>query len=600
MNNRNRVSYFWVSLIFLAFIGVLIFALLFFLPFDYQKNFIDSLAADGKVESYTPRIHNLSRLCSGPLALILIGLMVTMIVFFRSGASILQRIGSYIKGFLILIGREVKELLQAITPSKQELVPLIILSIITGVAFLLRYAYLWRPMGHDEAYTFVAFAARGLRYVISDYHLPNNHVFHTILVNLSYQLWGDSPHIVRLPAYLAGVMILPATYLVGRIFYRTDIALVSASIVASLPILIDYSTTARGYTLITFFTLVIIALAAFVKDHKNLIGWLFLVLFSSFGLYTNPIMVYPIGMVFTWLIISRIIGDAGEAYGWDFLEYFFVSFVLILILTGILYSPIIFNTGLQSLINNEVVEALSWSDFLQSVPARIRNTWVEWNRNLPGWVAIIALIGLVASFFVPRLPQNKRVPLLLAGVLWIGTALLVQRVAPWPRVWLFLLPLFIIWISAGLIGLIGLLLDRIPRGNYLILGLVSVFILLPLIAGFMRSYSQYSQKLHSQGEVERVAIYLQEILQPEDVVVVTSPDTIVLKYYLNRYGLSQEATELTKDKQFKHAIVVVNQAYGQSMDYVLERRSFSDDVSSDTAQEIYKTSRFVLYRLSGR
>jgi uncharacterized membrane protein len=560
---------------------------------------VDVLAADGEVESYTFRIYSFEKYCAGPLALLFVVVVVFLLSFRERAKFIIEAFLSSTSAFIIGRGREIRELAHLLLPSKKDFGLLIILLSIIVLGIFFRYAYLWRPMGHDETYTFMAFASRGLRFSITDYHLPNNHVFHTILVNLAFQLFGDSPAIIRLPAFLAGILIIPATYLVGKQFFSTNIALVSASIVASLPVLIDYSTTARGYTVLTLFTLLIVALAAFVKDHRNLIAWGLLVILSSLGLYTNPTMIYPIGMVVTWLLLSRLIKDVDKDYGKDYYIYLGVSCMLILVTAGILYSPIIFNSGIQSIVGNDVIEALSWSDFYQSVPVRIRNTWIEWNRNIPDWISIIAIIGLTASLFVPRLPQKRRIPLIMAGMLWIGTALVIQRVAPWPRIWLFLLPLIIIWISAGILGLIELILRMIPHGNYLMMGIIGVLVILPLGAGFLRSYTQYSQKLHAQGELEKVAMYLSDYLQPEDVVVVTSPDTIVLKYYLRRYGISQEATELTKDKPFDHAIVVVNKAYGQTIKYVLDRRSFLDDVNLESMEEIYSSKRFAIYQLSG-
>jgi hypothetical protein len=142
-------------------------------------------------------------------------------------------------------------------------------------------------------------------------------------------------------------------------------------------------------------------------------------------------------------------------------------------------------------------------------------------------------------------------------------------------------------------------MGRVPLGNYLSLGIIGIMIFLPLGASFLRSYTQYSQKLHAQGELEKVAAYLGDFLQPEDVVVVTSPDTIVLKYYLKRFGISQDATDLAKDKPFDHAIIVVNKAYGQTIDYVLDRRSFLDDVNLESVEEIYNSKRFSIYQLSG-
>jgi hypothetical protein len=118
------------------------------------------------------------------------------------------------------------------------------------------------------------------------------------------------------------------------------------------------------------------------------------------------------------------------------------------------------------------------------------------------------------------------------------------------------------------------------------------------VAGFGRSYTQYSQKMRSKGEPEEIVYFLKDFLNPEDVVVVTSPDNIVLKYYLIRNGFSGEYIELVKGKTFDHAFVVVNRSLGQTLAYVLERRSFLDDVSIDSAEEIYSSRRFTIYQLS--
>jgi len=77
-----------------------------------------------------------------------------------------------------------------------------------------------------------------------------------------------------------------------------------------------------------------------------------------------------------------------------------------------------------------------------------------------------------------------------------------------------------------------------------------------------------------------VSVFLEQYLKKGDVVVVTNPNTITLKYYLHRRGLSSEFTELNKSKAIDRAIVVVNRGLGQNLEYVLERRSFLDNVIS--------------------
>jgi hypothetical protein len=597
MHHKGKTHQLRLILIGISIIGLFVFSLLFLLPFEYQKSWVDGLAADGTVESYTSGVYTSIRYCAGPLTVLFIGFLVFLIGFKGRTNLLINSAVSSSSKFLSLRRDELNKLIKTILPSKEDAIPLLILSVIIILGAFFRYAYLWRPMGHDETYTFMAFASRGLRVSITDYHLPNNHVFHTILVSLFYQMFGDSPAVIRLPTFLAGILIIPATYLLGRIFYKSSVGLVGASIVASLAVLIDYSTTARGYTIITLFALLIVSLAAYVKDHRNLLAWGLLVIFSSLGLYTNPTMVYPIGMAYTWLLLSKLIHDVSDSYGTKYFLYLLFSSLAIIIIALMLYLPIILNSGLQSVIGNDVIEALSWSDFIQSIEPRIRNTWLEWNRALPPSISLIALIGLAASFFVPKLPKKRRMPLILAGILWIGTALVVQRVAPWPRIWLFLLPFFVIWISAGIIGLFELAFKRFSRGDSLMVALIGFLIVVPLISGLMRNYPQYDQKLHSIGEVEVVADYLKDNLQPDDVVVVTSPDTIVLKYYLGRMGLGKEFTELEKGKSFDRAIVVVNLGLGQTLEYVLERRKFLDDVDLSVVDELYRSGRFILYQL---
>lgn len=599
MKHEGKAIGCWWLILVVLIIGLLLFGYLSVSPFTNQKHLVDTLVADGNMESYTPGIFRIVRGIAIPLSILFIIILFAVVVSRIKSQDLLLVWINWVKKELHQRWVEIKIIFKALKPEQEDYPHLAILFGILIFGIFFRYAFLWRPMGHDETYTFMAFASRGLKVVVTDYHLPNNHVFHSILVSLLYQLFGDSPAVIRLTAFIAGILIIPATYLVAKIFYDWKIALIAGSIIASLPVLVDYSTTARGYTLIALFSLILVAIAAFVKENQNLIAWILFIIVASLGLYTNPTMIYPIGMAYTWLILSALVNNISPNYEKKFYLCLLFSAVGMGILSGILYSPIFYFSGVQSLVGNDVIESLGWSDFSQSLLPRIYNTWGEWNRSLPTYFSAIALIGLMASLFVPKLPKSRRVPLIIAGFIWIGFALLVQRVAPWPRIWLFLLPFFVIWIVAGLYGLISLIFRKIPKPGFIGNLALAVMVILPLALGTVRTYPQYTEKLISKGEVEQVADFLGQYLEDGDVVVVTSPDTVVLKYYLSRLGISKEFTELVKGKDFSRAIVVVNLAYGQTLDYVLERRSFQDDVKLSSAEELYRTKRFILYQMGG-
>ena len=86
-----------------------------------------------------------------------------------------------------------------------------LLGLIIAAAFL-RLVFIHQPMRFDESFTFWHFASKPLVVALSSYSAPNNHLFNTLLVHIAYRLLGNEPWILRLPAFLAGVAIVPAVY----------------------------------------------------------------------------------------------------------------------------------------------------------------------------------------------------------------------------------------------------------------------------------------------------------------------------------------------------------------------------------------------------
>jgi hypothetical protein len=597
MKNTDRMKLIWrIGLGFTLF-SLLFSAAILLIPFDKLKSWIDLLSPDGNFESFTTELITILRYPA--LGVFLFSLFVgyRFLAHREEILGSMQASSLQASNFLCRRKEELSDLWSALITLESSRTVIILIFTTTIIGAIIRLAYLWRPMGHDEAYTFIAFASRGLRVAITDYHLPNNHVFHTILVSLVYQIFGDSPAIVRLPALLAGILTIPAIFIIGRIFYDRHTGLISAAIIASAPIMVDYSTNARGYTLVTLITLLLIGCGAYVIGKKNLTAWGIFVSLASLGMYTNPTMIYPIAVVYCWMFLNGVFRYLNPNYGHRFFLYLFISSFSIVSISLILYAPIIIYSGVDSLMGNNFIASLSWSDFVESIPVRIRNTWGEWNRDIPSFVQVIAISGLSVSVVTSILGKKRTFPLILAVVIAIGVLLLFQRVAPWPRVWLFLLPILVVWVVAGLIAIIKFVIQRINWNPSLIERGSIVFVIILLLWGLSRSYGYHESRLNSAGEVERAAVFLSTYLKSGDVIVVKAPDTVILDYYLRRNGIDRGYLDLTDLLEFDRALVLVDTGYGQDLLDVLTDRSFTENVDISQAELVYQTDRLLVYHI---
>src|SRR5215203_4846783 len=124
-------------------------------------------------------------------------------------------------------------------------------AVLLAGALLIRLLYMRQPIRHDEAYTYLYFASQPLGSALSDYTVPNNHLFHTLLVKAVTSVLGGSLPAIRLPAFVAGLLVVPAVYLLTR---RSSgdraAALIAMAAAAVWPELVHYSTNARGYSFI--------------------------------------------------------------------------------------------------------------------------------------------------------------------------------------------------------------------------------------------------------------------------------------------------------------------------------------------------------------
>jgi hypothetical protein len=426
-----------------------------------------------------------------------------------------------------------------------------------GAGVGLRLQALNVPMRYDEATTFNNYASRPLYIALSDYRTPNNHLFHTLLVHISTAIFGTAPWAIRLPALVAGILVLPAIYLVARALWGRFAALGATVLAAASSTLIEYSANARGYTLIALFFLLLILIGLRLLDGGRPVGWVAITIVAILCVYTTPPGILAAGGAGVWLLVSTRRLAPSERR--PFVARLAMSSGATVVLTALLYAPVIAASGLHAVTSNEFVAPKPIGTFLSSVPHGIHTTWSTWNRDLPppfAWFLAAACVAGMAR----RTHAGTLGPLPVA-LAWSAVIITAQRAFPYARVWLFLVPLYL----ATATGLVVSFAPALPARNFRrATGIVATAAAIALVAAAATSGSvRASRDTGALLDGPHVATLLASYLRPTDTILATGSDSI-LEYYLGRLGIDARS-RLYAPQPGKRVVVVVNRLGGQTI-----------------------------------
>lgn len=401
------------------------------------------------------------------------------------------------------------------------------LGALTLWAAFLRCFFLSEPVRYDEACTYLRFASKPI-YMGVTYYTPNNHLLNTVLMHFSTTLFGGSPWALRLPTAVAGILIVPLSYAALRLCRGRGVGLLTAALVSSSLPLIEYATNARGYTVGTAFLLLTIILA---KMGEKLPVALILAGFTAaFALYSVPTMVYGVAGVFLWVAFS--------ARAVRVLARLVIPAV---VLTVLLYAPVLATVGISRIAGNEWVAPLSFRQLWAETPFAIDSLWQYWNMRVPTVLAVLFVTAAVAS--VAYGVWRRSPPILLWAIIASVMLVLMQRVDPPRRVWLFLVPLYLGAVAEGL----HLVLSRVPRASVAVPA-VALAVSAWMGVEVLRQGSLYrpggQDHMFHNGEEHgfpNAAAFVREFrghLARGDTVVSSEPYDIPIEYEIRRQGVS--------------------------------------------------------------
>ena len=205
--------------------------------------------------------------------------------------------------------------------------------------------------------------------------------------------------------------------------------------------------------------------------------------------------------------------------------------------TTLLYLPVLVVSGPNSLFGNAFVHPRTLAYLSSELPVNVWETWQMLIADVPRPLVWILAAGFVIGLIYQRRVAATRVSVPIAAVLCIAPLLLAQRVVPYPRVWLFLIPLCAIVSSAGLWFLLRLLANRFGTRYFSGVSAAMALGCALLMGSAVLRGSSVSSFRGSLPGIEGTAAWIKGQLMPGDIVLGKFPVTAPLTYYFRRNGI---------------------------------------------------------------
>jgi hypothetical protein len=449
---------------------------------------------------------------------------------------------------------------------------LLVMTLLILVGIVARMAFMSLPLKYDEAWSYVDFAAKPLAYGLSTYDTTNNHIFYTLMMSLSVQIFGSELWAIRLPAFFAGVLTIPMAFQVARRFYRDKrAAWLASALVAGVSALIEFSASGRGYSTTTLLFLALLALASDLLRAPSPGRWGALALLSALGLYTVPIMLYPLGVVWGWLLVSLLLEKRGGVLR-RMLMGLMLSAVGVVLLTLLFYAPVLLSGSWQQGETTQVIAPMGSAEFMERLEFIIESVWRVWTRDMPAWFWLLLVLGFVASVVLDRRVGRQAVSWFWVSLLWLPFVTFVQHVSTYSRLWVFLLPICLIAAAAGLLYLVRRVFSRSSRAYGRVVAVASVLTALCMAAWVMNSQSIYeSTEGGLMNDSETVVRELRDLIGTGDWVMCAGSCATVM-YYAERLGVEMGTvwTPIPSDAETVVLIVTTFHAADRNLEPIFE------------------------------
>ena len=340
------------------------------------------------------------------------------------------------------------------------------LFIVVGLALIVRLFALNGGLWFDEIRLLTEFGSMDFGSVLTTYGSDNNHPLYTILSWLSIKSFGPESWALRLPALLFGLLSLLVLGHLAALVLGEKKALLVTFLTAISYHHVWFSTNARGYTALLFFTLAATyELICLLDDRgrERLLTYSFSLALATF-VHATAIFV-----AFTHLVVVWFMTDRSRPRG-----------ILGLMLAGI------FSLIFHSAILGEMYDFLLGG----SGHAKVASEWTNplWaigesfrTFGIPNWLAFVAAAtgGFFFAWGLKSLSKcDRRLPWLFFLPFVFGTLFMFAlKRNIWPRFYFNLLGFFLIVAVLMMDTIAAYVRAKIPALKHVFVGFAAVAIL---------------------------------------------------------------------------------------------------------------------------
>ena len=497
------------------------FLFLFLLSFEDIIFYINSLRPGKPFTFFTPNYHFYLK----TFFILISFYIICLIIFLKKKKNQYLNYTNNLKiDFFSLIHRAIEKI--TIFLKSENRAHLYILIFIFFIGIGIRLFYLNRPMFHDEAKTFYSFISKSWIETITNYAVPNNHVFHSILSRFSFLIFGYEQWAIRLPVFIIGCATILFCYLSTRSLFNKHIAIILTAITTNAIPLVNYSVNARGFIINTFLFLLLILLTKELNKRHNVILFSLSIIFSALGLWAVPSMIMPLLFIFYWYLLNSNLKNLLDRSLKSLKAIFLVAFLSLLF-----YGPIILRaTNIKILVPSHLSTVNSMTNEMM-----LHYFYNFWNFLTSGYSQDIKYIIIILLFIggIYHLCHKRGKKLFYSLILTSFSYFFIFKIIPTDRSLLWFYPIFWMYVATGIYSILILINKIIKIDIKHISNYSSIIIFLyTLIICIEKKATIDNYREQTLVEAEKIIENIQDELTKNQKILTSSPLAGPIRYYL--------------------------------------------------------------------